>query len=67
VLKRAKPPKDPPSLNEMIKLIASLGGFLNRSSDNVPGSGTLWKGVNSLYECIKARESFELVFGHTYG
>lgn len=67
VLKHAKPPKDPPSLNEMIKLIASLGGFLNRSSDNVPGSGTLWKGVNSLYEYIKARESFELVFGHTYG
>jgi hypothetical protein len=50
VLKHAKPPKDPPSLNEMIKLIVSLGEFLNRSSDNAPGSGTLWKGVNSLYE-----------------
>jgi len=67
VLKHAKPPKDPPPLNEIIKLIASLGGFLNRSCDKNPGPSVLWKGLNSLYEHIKAREAFEIVFGHTYG
>ena len=67
VLKHEKPPKDPPTLNEMIKLIASLGGFLNRSSDKNPGASTLWKGLNAIYEHVKAREAFELVFGHTYG
>lgn len=67
VLKHEKPPKDPPPLNEMIKLIASLGGFLNRSGDNNPGPSALWKGMNGIYEHVKAREAFELVFGHTYG
>ena len=51
----------------MIKLIAALGGFLNRTSDKNPGPSVLWKGVNVLYEQVKAREAFELVFGHTYG
>ena len=67
VLKHKKPPKDPPPLNDMIKLIASLGGFLNRSSDNNPGPSALWEKVRGLYEHVKAREAFELVFGHTYG
>ena len=63
VLKHEKPPKDPPPLKEIIKLIASLGGFLNRSGDNKPGPSALWKGVRALYEQVKAREAFELVFG----
>jgi hypothetical protein len=67
VLKRKKPPKDPPPLNEMIKLFASLGGFLNRSCDKNPGPGALWKGLKDLHEHVKAREAFESVFGHTYG
>ena len=33
VLYRKKPPKSPPTLNEMIRMVASLGGYLNRKSD----------------------------------
>ncbi len=34
---RSPPPKLPPTLNEMIKMVASLGGFLNRKKDAEPG------------------------------
>ena len=67
ILHKKKPPKKPPTLSEAIKTIAQLGGFLARKSDGVPGPEVMWKGLKSLHEYIKARESFEEVFGHTYG
>jgi len=35
----------PVTLNQMIRLIASLGGFLGRKSDGEPGAKTLWIGM----------------------
>jgi len=67
VLKKEKPPSAPPRLSEMIKMIASLGGFLNRKSDGYPGPAVLWRGLASMRDHVQAREAFELVFGHTYG
>lgn len=45
IAKGGSPPKEPPSLNEMIRLIASFGGFLARKSDGHPGAQTLWTGL----------------------
>ena len=42
---RKPPPEKPPSLREMIRLIAGLGGFLGRKSDGEPGTQTLWRGL----------------------
>lgn len=42
--KKPRPPK-PPTLNQIIRLIASLGGFLGRKSDGEPGAKTLWIGL----------------------
>ena len=67
VLYKKKPPPQPPKLNEMIKIIASLGGFLNRKNDGEPGHQTMWLGMRNMHEHIKARFAFEDVFGHTYG
>ncbi len=67
VLNKKKPPSKPPSLNEMVKMIASLGGFLNRKSDGDPGPKPMWIGIRNMYEHIKAREAFEQAFGQTYG
>ncbi len=67
ILHKKKPPKNSPTLSEAIKIIAQLGGFLARKSDGDPGPEVMWKGLKSLHEYIKARESFEEVFGHTYG
>jgi Transposase Tn5 dimerisation domain/Transposase DNA-binding len=38
-------PKTPVTLNQMIRLIASLGGFLGRKSDGEPGAKTIWIGM----------------------
>lgn len=42
---RKPPPEKPPSLREMIRMIAGLGGFLGRKSDGEPGTQTLWRGL----------------------
>lgn len=67
VVKKAKPPKHPPKLNDVIRMIASLGGYMNRKSESEPGAKTLWIGLRNLQEHIKAKQAFEEVFGHTYG
>ncbi len=41
-------PKTPPSINEAIRWIAQLGGFLARKGDGDPGPITLWRGWKRL-------------------
>ena len=67
IANKKKPPSKVPKLNEIIKIIARLGGFLGRASDGDPGPSVMWKGFHSMYEYIKAREVLEEVYGHTYG
>lgn len=45
---RSKPPVAPPKLGEMVRLIASFGGFLERKSDGVPGSKAIWEGMEKV-------------------
>lgn len=47
VSQTAKPPDSPPSLREAMRMVAGLGGFLGRKSDN-PGTQTLWLGLQRL-------------------
>ena len=61
------PPKEPPTLKDMLRMIAQLGGFLGRKHDGDPGPKVIWKGLRTLYDYIKAREVFTRAFGHTYG
>lgn len=42
--KKARP-TTPITLNQIIRLIASLGGFLGRKGDGEPGAKTLWIGM----------------------
>jgi hypothetical protein len=37
VVKRQKPPKQPPKLQEMVRLVAQLGGYVNRKRGAEPG------------------------------
>ena len=41
-------PERPPRLNEVIRLIAHLGGFLGRKADGEPGVKTLWLGLQRV-------------------
>ena len=44
----ATPPKNPPTLRNAMRMVASLGGFLGRKSDGEPGTKTLWLGLQRL-------------------
>jgi hypothetical protein len=45
VAKRQPPPEQPPSLDEMVRMVAGFGGFLNRKGDGFPGPQTIWIGL----------------------
>lgn len=38
-----------PKLNEVLRLVAHLGGFLARKSDGEPGAETIWKGLTKVH------------------
>ncbi|KAF3883932.1 MULTISPECIES: IS4 family transposase [Nostocales] len=44
------PPQTPPSLNEAVRMIAKLGGFLGRTRDGEPGLKTIWRGLKRLHD-----------------
>jgi hypothetical protein len=48
VARRCKPPTAPPSLGEMVRLIAGFGGFLGRKCDGYPGPKALWEGMQKV-------------------
>ena len=53
VVKKAKPPEEPPTLGEVVRMVATLGGFLGRKSDGDPGPKVMWVGLQRLAECAK--------------
>lgn len=46
------PSAEPPSLQQAIRWIAQLGGFLGRKGDGHPGVKTLWKGWQRLADIL---------------
>lgn len=44
------PPTTPPSLGQVVRWLAALGGFLGRSGDGQPGVKTLWRGLRRLHD-----------------
>jgi hypothetical protein len=64
ILAKKPLPKQPPRLNEVLRLIARLGGFLGRKCDGEPGLKTIWLGLQRVMDFaagIKfAREAHEL-------
>ena len=43
-------PHQPPSLNEVIRMVANLGGYIGRKSDGPPGVEALWVGLGRLFD-----------------
>lgn len=48
VTKKPIPPVEPPTLKEALVYVAMLGGFLARKRDGMPGTQTLWRGLERL-------------------
>lgn len=63
ILAKKPLPRQPPRLNEVLRLIARLGGFLGRKGDGEPGVKTIWLGLQRVMDFaagIKfAREAHE--------
>ena len=53
-LLRNKVPPAKPRLNEVLRQIACLGGFLARKSDGEPGVKTIWLGLKAVHVAVKA-------------
>ena len=50
--KKPAAPTQPPTLREMIRRVATLGGFLGRKGDGEPGTQTLWLGLQRLDDIV---------------
>jgi hypothetical protein len=54
---RTRPPKQVPRLGEMVHLIASLGGYIERPKSE-PGTQTLWIGIQRMYDLALGWDTF---------
>jgi Transposase DNA-binding/Transposase Tn5 dimerisation domain/Transposase DDE domain len=50
VVRRQPPPERPPTLQEMVRLVAQLGGYVNRKRPDEPGPQTVWLGLQRLHD-----------------
>ena len=57
VSKREKPPSVPPRLQEILTLVAELGGYLARKGDGPPGPKTIWIGLQRVRDFVLALEA----------
>lgn len=51
-IKKSEPPKEPPTARQVVRMIAMLGGFLNRKRDGEPGTTTIWRGLQRLSNMV---------------
>jgi hypothetical protein len=65
--KKKKPPEKPPSLYSMIRMLATIGGFLNRKSDKEPGPKAIWIGLQRIKDCIIINQMNAVLNPQTYG
>ena len=50
IVKRKSPPRKAPGLMEMTKLVAQLGGYVNRKNAAPPGPQTMWLGIQRMHD-----------------
>lgn len=58
VVTRQAPPTTPPRLAEMVRLIAQLGGYVNRKRPDPPGPQTVWLGLQRMHDLALAWQTF---------
>jgi len=59
VTKKENPPETPPSIDEMIRMVAGYGGFLNRKGDGYPGPQTIWIGLQRCRDFVLGVEAMK--------
>lgn len=54
VVRKEKPPRQPPPLGTFLAMLAQLGGYLNRKSDAPPGPKAIWIGLQRTRDFVIA-------------
>ncbi len=57
VAQRKPPPEQPPSLEQMVRMVAGFGGFLNRRGDGFTGPQTIYIRVQCGRDFVLAVEA----------
>lgn len=60
VTQRKPPPTTPPPLDQMVRMMAAFGGFLNRTCDGFPGPQSIWVGLQRTRDFVLALEANKL-------
>ena len=55
---RSQPPRRPPTLQQAVRWLAQLGGFLGRRGDGEPGPTVVWRGLHHLRALTTAWQRF---------
>lgn len=50
VVHQTTPPRKPPQLGQMVRWVAQLGGYVNRTRADPPGPQTVWIGVQRMHD-----------------
>lgn len=58
VVHREPPPSKPPTLSQMVRMVAQLGGYVNRKRDDEPGPQTVWLGLQRTHDFALCWQTF---------
>ena len=58
IVRREAPPSKPPSLSMMVRMVAQLGGYINRKRPDDPGPQTVWIGLQRLHDIALCWRTF---------
>jgi hypothetical protein len=58
IVRRQPPPPQPPTLQEMVRMVAQLGGYVNRKRKDEPGPQTVWLGLQRLHDIALCWKTF---------
>jgi hypothetical protein len=58
VVRKASPPCTPPTLQEMVRMVAQLGGYINRKRKDEPGPQTVWLGLQRVHDLANCWQIF---------
>lgn len=62
ILAKKAIPKTAPSIREVVRQIAMLGGFLGRKGDGEPGVKTLWLGMQRLRDFVEGMAHMQAIY-----
>lgn len=58
VVRDESPPSTPPNLSEMVRMVAQLGGYVNRKRPDPPGPQTVWLGLQRMHDMALCWQRF---------